>query len=291
MTADGRSTASFDAGTLRPGESKEAVLKVTAKKRGTFINRVSATGDHGLSASASAKTVVREPVLVVTKAGPKTRFIGRPTMFTITVANKGDGEAPNAKLVDTISANAKFVSASHGGRFAAGKVTWDLGDLKVNQSKSVTLTLIPQAKGAIRTTALATAHCTTATAEGMTVIKGIPAILLEVIDIDDPVEVGAKTTYEIVVTNQGSADGTNIVIEATLPPEEQFVSADGPTKESVVGKSVKFAPLARLAPKAKATFKVHVKGMKTGDVRFAIKLTSDQMSSPVTETESTHIYE
>ena len=51
-----------------------------------------------------------------------------------------------------------------------------------------------------------------------------------------------------------------------------------------------FAPLPRLAPKAKVEYKVDIKGIKTGDLRFRVELRSDQMSSPVMETESTNVY-
>jgi hypothetical protein len=68
------------------------------------------------------------------------------------------------------------------------------------------------------------------------------------------------------------------------------VSSAGPTRAAVDGKTVKFAPLATLAPKAKATYRVIVKGTKPADVRFKVQLTSDQVSRPVEETESTHVY-
>jgi hypothetical protein len=93
------------------------------------------------------------------------------------------------------------------------------------------------------------------------------------------------------VTNQGSAVGTNIGIVCTLPAEEEYVSSSGPTKATVVGKTVTFAAVPKLAPGAKATFKVVAKGARAGDVRFKTELTSDQTTAPVTETESTHIYE
>jgi len=97
-------------------------------------------------------------------------------------------------------------------------------------------------------------------------------------------------TYVITVTNQGSAVGTNIVIVCTLPDEQTLVSGTGPTKGTVAGKLVTFAPIKALAPKAKTTYRVIVKGAKAGDVRFKVSLTSDQMTSPAGETESTHIY-
>ena len=52
-----------------------------------------------------------------------------------------------------------------------------------------------------------------------------------------------------------------------------------------------FAPLKSLAPKVKVTYRVVVKAVGTGDVRFKVSLTSDQMTSPAEETESTNIYE
>jgi len=94
----------------------------------------------------------------------------------------------------------------------------------------------------------------------------------------------------ITVTNQGSAPGTNIVIKCTLPAEQEYVSATADTKVSVVGKVITFAPLKTLAPKARTVYKIITKGVKAGDTRFKVSLTSDQMSSPAEETESTHIF-
>jgi len=291
VTEDEKTSVTFDAGTLSAGQSREYEVRVNAKKRGDFTNKATATADQGLTAVASAKTLVREPVLAVTKTGPQMRYLGRPAKYTITVTNKGNGEAQDTKLYDAVPAGTRFVSASQGGTVVQDKVTWDLGTLKPNASATVEMILVPLEIGVVKNAAVASAHCAMATGETQTVVKGIPAILLEVIDIHDPVELGTNETYEIVVLNQGSADGTNIVIVATLPPEEAYVSADGPTKATVAGQVITFAPLAQLAPKTKATFRVVVKGIKAGDARFGLKLTSDQMTSPAQETESTHIYE
>ena len=287
---DGRDRAEFDIGTLAPGESKVGKVTVKAAKVGTYTNTAEATADGGLKATATARTVVRVPVLVLTKTAPKTRFVGRPARFTITVANNGDAPAKNTVLVDTIPAGTQFVTASAGGRMAGGKVTWQLGTLNPKDTATVSVTVKPTAQGQIRNSATATAYCTKASDQAMTVVKGIPAILLECVDIEDPIEVGSRETYVITVTNQGSADGTNIVIQCTLPAEQEYVSATGPTRVVSKGKAVTFAPLGSLAAKAKVVYRVVTKGLKAGDTRFKVALTSDQMSSPAEETESTHIY-
>ena len=206
------------------------------------------------------------------------------------MANQGDAPAKNAVLIDTIPAGVDFVGASDNGQFAAGTVTWNLGTIAAGQDKTVNITLKPTQATTIQNTVVAQAYCAEARASAPLEVKGIPAILLEVVDVNDPIEAGSRETYEITVVNQGSANGTNIVITCTLPPEQEYVSASGPTDAKVVGKSVTFAPLRSLAPQAKAMYHVVVKGITVGDVRFKVSMISDQVGSPVEETESTHIY-
>jgi len=287
---DGRKKAEFDIGTLAPGVSKAGKMTVKASKVGTYTNTASVTGDGGLKASASSTTVVKVPVLVLTKTAPKMRFVGRNVKYTLSVTNNGDAAAKNTVLVDTLPATAQFVSASNGGQASGGKITWQLGTLAPKASATVTVTLKAVALGELRNYATATAYCAKASGESTTIVKGIPAILLECVDIEDPIEAGSQVTYVITVTNQGSADGTNIQIKCTLPAEQGYVSSTADTKAAVEGKVVTFAPLAKLAPKAKTVFKVVTKGLKAGDTRFKVSLTSDQMTSPAEETESTHIY-
>jgi uncharacterized repeat protein (TIGR01451 family) len=290
---DGRETKSIvgNVGTLQPGKSARITLNAKAKKAGRFTNKATATADRGLKAEATHTVIVKQPVLVLSKTGPAKRFLGRNAAFEISVKNSGDGEARGVIVVDMLPAGMTFVSASDGGRFAAGKITWSLGTMAPGASKKLSVVAKANRAGTLTNSVTATAKCTKASANTRIAITGIPAILLETVDLTDPIEIGTNTTYRITVTNQGSADGTGIKIVATLPAEQSYVSSTGSTKATVVGKVVTFAPLPRLAPKAKAVFNVTVKGVKTGDVRFKVELNSDQMTSPVNETESTHIYE
>src|SRR5690606_14963771 len=116
------------------------------------------------------------------------------------------------------------------------------------------------------------ANCTSTTE-----VVGIPAILLEVVDESDPIEVGQNETYTIIVTNQGSAPDTNIKVTVTLEDAMQYVSSSGPTTGRAEGKTITFAPLPSLAPKASATWKVVVKATAPGDVRFKTTLNSDEL--------------
>jgi uncharacterized repeat protein (TIGR01451 family) len=155
------------------------------------------------------------------------------------------------------------------------------------------MTVIPNRPGTTFTnTVKATATC----AEGVrasvkTTVAGIPAVLLEVIDVDDPVELGGQMMYVITATNQGSLPSTNIKIVCTLEENQQYVSSRGPTEGTIKGNTLTFETLRKLAPKAKATWRVVIKAVKIGDVRFKATMNTDQITRPVEETEATHLYE
>jgi uncharacterized repeat protein (TIGR01451 family) len=289
-TADGKTTVTETWPELKPGESKEIRISAKASKTGKYDNKVNVTADGGASAETTCSTTVRQPVLAVTKTGPATQFVGRDAKYEITVSNTGDAAARDTVLVDPLPTGATFVSASDNGRFADGKVTWNLGTIEAGGSKKVSLTLKATQRTTAKNTATATAYCAEASASTTSEFKGVPAILLEMIDVADPIEVGASETYVIEVTNQGTAEDTNITIVATIPAEMEYVSSDGPTKAVVEGRTVRFPAVPSLAPKGKLTYKVVTKGTKEADVRVKVALDSDMIDAPVEETESTHIY-
>lgn len=280
-----------DLGTLAPGASKEVTFRAKPAKPGAYAARIGAVADGGLKADGEAKTVVRQPVLTVTQKAPARRYANRDISYEITVANQGDGPAQNVVVTDLMPSGTVFVSAGDEGKAGGGKVVWSLGDLAAGTSKTVTMVLRAQARGAIVNTAKAAARCAEASADAQTEIEGIAAILLENWDEPDPIEVGAQTTYTVKITNQGSAEDKNIVVVCLLPAEEQLVSGQGPTESTVDAQKVTFAAVKSLAPKESSVYKIVVKGLKPGDVRFKVFLTSDMMTSPVEKSESTHIYE
>lgn len=250
----------------------------------------SAVQSEGQPAAAAPVVSSGAPIVEITKRCPSLRYVGRKATFEVVVTNRGTGPARNVVVTDNFPAGVEFLSADNGGQREGGNVVWNLGTLEAGQSRTLNVEARCNQITNVRNMARVT-YCAEAQAECQLVVKGIPAILLECVDDPDPVEVGSQTTYTIIVTNQGSETGTNIAITCTLPPEQEFVKAGGPTEARADGKVVTFAPLPSLAPRAKATFLVTTKGVRPGDSRFAVSMKSDQIDSPVTETESTNIYD
>lgn len=292
-TKDGQNTIALAVGSLRPSETREHNVQIKATKPGKFSSQATVSDDGGITAASdTVTTVVREPVLKITKTGPDSKFIGRTATYKITVTNSGDGEARDLVVEDSISQGAQFIRASDNAKVAGGKIVWQLGTLQPAASKEITVTVQADQRGVVSGTAEARAFCAApVSASAQTTFKGIPAILLEVIDVKDPLEVGQDGTYAITATNQGTAPGTNIKIVCTLERSVQYVSSTGSTAGSAEGATVTFTPLASLAPGQKATWNITVKAGKPGDTRFKVSMTSDQLSRPVEETEATNVYE
>ncbi|MDR4508098.1 MAG: DUF11 domain-containing protein [Candidatus Brocadiaceae bacterium] len=292
-TTDGETKVIRRIGTLGPGESRKIAVSVRADKTGTFDNAATIVADGDLTAqSNSTNTIVRQPVLEITKKGPDKRYVGGIITYDILVINKGDGLAASTIVEDLIPINTSYVSSTGGGTLSGNKVSWNLGAVKPDESKRIEVTVRANSIGKAKNHVTASADCAQEVfATTVTNVLGIPAILLEVIDVEDPIAIGANETYVITVTNQGSETSTNIRISCTLEEGMEYISSSGPTSGSTVGKSVNFLPLTNLAPKAEASWKVVVKAIKKGDVRFKVTMIDDRLDRPVEETEATYFYE
>ena len=291
QTADGKGKVVLEAGTLPAGESRRFSIKLRATKTGAYVGKALATSAAGLKAESEATTTnVRQPTLTIAKSGPKRQYLGRPVAYEISVFNKGDGPAQNTIVEDIIPPGVTGIEATAGAQFSGSKLIWDLGTLEPNTSKKVRVSYTPAKEGDLMASATASAYCAEPVADSAkTTITGIAAARLEVIDLDDPVEIGSTTTYLITVSNEGSAADNNIRIVCMLDDKLQYVSSAGATAGSLMGRTVSFAPLQNLEPKTKATWRVVVKGVQAGDVRFRVTMHTDQLALPIEEMEATHI--
>ncbi|MFQ6036064.1 MAG: hypothetical protein ACE5NM_09510 [Sedimentisphaerales bacterium] len=293
QTVDGRNEIVIDVGTLAAGQSQHFSSQLRATKTGIYVNKAMVSSASGMVAeSMPTVTNVRQPKLKIVKTGPKRQYLGRPLAYEIMISNEGDGPAKNTIIEETIPAGVGSIEATAGAKISGTKLVWQLDTLAPNASRKVRVSYIPTTAGTLTNSATATAYCAeTVTASMSTSVAGIAAVHMEVIDLEDPIEVGSRTTYLITVTNQGSASDTNIRIVCALEDKIRYVSSSGATVGSIMGNTVSFAPLHSLAPKARATWRVVVRGVRPGDVRFRVTMSSDQLARPVEQTEATHLYE
>ncbi len=285
-----------EVGTLGGGESRAVLITLEATRGGAFEVAAAANGATGLSAQAPpVQTKVAGPRLEVEASGPEKQYLRKDASYAIWLHNRGDGEASEAVLAVTLPSALGFKSASEGARAEGSSVRWTLGAIAPGDSRAAKLVLTAKELGSFVVPVTAEAACAQAApAELRATVAGVPALSLELSDEQDPVAVGEQSTYVIEIENQGSADATNLRLKVRLPEGCEFVEASGATgADGAPGESgtLALSALPALAPKRTAIWRVVVRGTKPSDARFRVELLSDQLNSPIEESEATTYYE
>lgn len=292
MTADGKNVWEMNIGNLAGGESRTLNFNTKAAKVGSYNNTATANAEGNLSATSNATTtVVKNCNLEITKTGPATLYIGRDATYTITVKNSGNGVAKSTVVEDAVPAGTTFKSATEGGALVGNTVTWNFGDMAPGASKTMTVTLNSGTVSEIRNAAtVRSTCCANASANAVTAVAGVPAILIDVVDGPDPIEVGGETVFVLSVTNQGNKADTNLKSVFTLAPGLSFVSGAGDTPVTCTGNTVTLGTVGTLAPKQVVRWTVRVKSTAAnGDSRSNLSVTTDYFKKPIVEEESTNL--
>jgi len=297
QTLDGGQNLSLNVGSLAAGQEKVIPATVMSDQIGDYTFNGSASGVPDVSGanslradSNSATTRVSAPKLQITAdTKSSNQYVGRTIDYNYTVTNVGDASADSTVVMASIPSMTKFKSASNGGSQSGNQVSWNIGTLQPNESKNLSMSVTSAATGVAASDSTASAVCCQdVVASASRPIVGIPALLLELIDYTDPLEIGDSTVYEVRVTNQGTAQATNITLMGEF---EGFshVDSSGHTTIRHEGKHLAFGGFS-LAAKESVTWKITLKGEAVGDHRFHLEMNSDQLQRPVNETESTTIY-
>jgi uncharacterized repeat protein (TIGR01451 family) len=276
----------INAGDLAPGQSKTGSATFKTTRPGKVCNTATANSSNAGTVSDEACTVVLKPGLKVEKSGTKEQILGRNADYEIVVSNIGDTVLNNVVVSDTAPAETS-ISAAPSGSISGNKATWTIAELKPGAKWTGTVKLTSKVAGTHCNTVTASTGSLSDSAKACTLWKGIAAVLLEVVDDPDPIQIGETTTYTIKVTNQGFADIHNVKIAASYGDMVKPVSSPQGT---VSGQSVSFPVVAVVAAKQTVTYTVVVKGASAGDSRNKIALTCDELRTPVDEEESTTVY-
>jgi uncharacterized repeat protein (TIGR01451 family) len=280
-------------GTLSPGESRHVQVMIFGAQQGDFkIAGQVVAGKRAMDKVLHNIRIV-QPALAVAMEGPKLRFVDRRAAYTIKVQNPGPAAIDNVQLLENIPEGFRFVEATSGGSFDRGarQVAWFVGRLEANEAATVGVQLIAVEEGDHRLNAAAKADFgVIGEAETTTRVKGAPHVVIDVTEDDDPVEVDGETIYRIRLSNAGSTPARRVQFAAEVPREMQVLDVNGPVPGTIKGRQLVFPPVAVLEPGQNASYDVHVKCQKAGQVRFKAYFRSEDSPDAVLEEETTKIY-
>lgn len=281
----------FQLDPIPPGESVERKMRLQLAGSGPLGGTITAEAGDLTARARLQDVLVLRPELRLELDAPSRSFMGRPVIYRVTVLNPSPALARDAFVRLTVPPGAQNVDiSSQEVREQDGK--YELGTIAPGGARTFVLRFDPNQTGTLSVAATAEAYCARAVQQQVeTEVVGVPAVRLEVIDLNDPVAVGDTVTYEVQVKNQGSAEDLGIRLAAQLPEQLEFQTGAGDTRIQGQGQKVTFQPIDRLAPGEVLSWHIEARAVRAGRAKLGLQLTSKANPQPVIEQEPTTIIE
>ena len=283
----------LEVGTLQPGESRVLDTSSVARDPGLVRLILVAESQDGTRATAEHSLKITAPKLALITNGPDFRYLNRKATYQMVVTNPGDAMATNVNLMVGLPEGLEFIDASSDGTYNPEKrtVSWVVGVLDAHQKREYSITALPKTEGDHLQRAVAWADSNLlAKADKTTRVEGTVSLLMEVVDVDDPIEVDNETTYQIHIVNRGSKAAERIQVAAAVPEGMKILGVEGTGLYRIQGQQVIFEPIASLAPQSATVLQVRVKAIKKGTQRFRAVMNCPGVANSIITEESTEVY-
>jgi len=173
---------------------------------------------------------------------PNSAKPGEIIKYTVTLRNNGPRVSQSTRVVGALSPHVTFVSANNSGSLLGGQVSWDLGEFPANSQAVLELEIRVNA-GVAKGTKISlqfTASSSTSdpdqannSATGEAEVDQLTAdVSVTITTQPDPAIAGEQITATITISNAGPDQAANVVVNATLPNDVTFVSADNNGSQS-----------------------------------------------------------
>ena len=285
----------YPVGDLLPGESKTTKLPLTAVRPGKFANRILARSESDLEMESVLEMEVTAPAISLKLQGPSRRFLEKESTFRLTLSNLGTASAKNAEFYVTVPNGWKFVRANNLGTFLPeyGRTVWKLEELEAGGCAEAEVVLAPMEIGSFTLQCEANADICQPSADSKNVtVEGIAALMFQVVDSNDPIQVGEDTQYTVEVVNQGSRQAENVQVTVNIPAGLELVACEERARTARVpgGKRLLFEQIPTLGPKAAKVYRFTLRGVASGDQRVSVDLSSREFQDPIVKEESTRVF-
>jgi len=169
----------------------------------TIIQEVTSTDGKPVS-------ILKTHQIEVTKTLIKSAPVGGDTRYKIEITALEDLAA--VRLTESIPQSLKFKSGTKGATPSGDDLIWTFTSMKRGQTKSIEIVLVPVTEGNHKI-------CSTVSVEQnlcMELFSGQPKLAIE-LKGPKTVELGSVATWQVNVTNNGTATAKNVVVTETLP--------------------------------------------------------------------------
>lgn len=248
-------------GALPAGDERTVTMQLVPEQEGELgsVARVS------FEAAASVRTVSTRPELKIVQRAPEAVLIGQQLEIELEVSNPGTGEAVGVVLQEDVPQGLEHPKGSQLDNL--------LGNLQPGEVRREVLRLRAVAPGQIRNTVRLVSE------DGLTAEHTVDVEIISPqlqVGLSGPTRryVERQATYDVRITNAGTAEASNVEIAAYLDRGFTFVSTENqgqydPNRHAV------FWSLARLPEGADATVPLTLLPVNVGEQAIRVEANAD----------------
>jgi len=241
----------WDLGTLKPNDCREIILVLMPTGQADVKNCARVQFEHGQCVT----TRIARPELTIAKRGPVRAAVNDALTYRIDIRNTGGIEASSVVVTDTLPDGLEAVGTKN-------PLTWELGTLQPGQSRTVEYQALARKAGVLTNVAVATASGGLRAEARSTLTVGEAKLELDIKGPERRV-LQRPVTYQLTVTNNGTAALDNVVLSNPLPAKTAFLSASDGGRLS--GSVVQW-PLGGMAPGSRRTVQLAIQPQEPGEI-------------------------
>ena len=291
-------------GDIAPGETREVGVTFRVTKPGKLCHRVKVSASGVTAASGSGCVDVAAPVAAAVEVkvtGPASGQTGSTAKFIVTVANRGNVAISDLTAKVTVEAALRPDEAA-GFAYVGNQLVWKVPQLAPGKEAvgQVNCACVKAADNACCTVSVAGADNVSDKDSACLRITAAPAAAAPVLGVritntNNPIRVGAETTYRVSVRNTGRTDARGVAMKITLPGGLQL-KKDGTVTRPVVtfrhkDGVIEFDPVAQFrAGEPPLVYEFTVIGMTVGkDQPVGAHVTADGLNQAIQATSGTTV--
>ncbi len=282
---------------LEPGKTREVTLKAKAAKGGAQFCLVNVQSEGVSTPSQRIALEITKPIVQLKLIAPAKVLVNAVSDVEIQANNLQEIPTKPLQIALAFPQGLDIVSTGEGANYDRMKrvVYWNPGEVNSKGMKSLIMRVKANQKGnwGIRGVGRV-GSSEDIRVERAILVEGIPGINFEVVNRNNPCEIGKEASFEIKIMNQGTADCTHLNLKIHL--SSGLVPTNISSQREVLnykfeGQTLIFEPIAKLAGKEDLVIRVLTKGIKAGDQRCKVEVNCDQLSQPLFKEEGGYFYD
>ena len=272
--------------------SETVTLVVAVLSAGSVSNNVSVISkENDTEVTNSSDDIPVTPnveLSIVKVANVTSAVVGDSIKFTVTIKNSGLSDATNVEIEDILPESVKFVSANGTYVNDGQNVKWTLDKVEGNSSVSVYVIVSAVSNGSAVNFANVTCSENSTANTTSDEIEVKPVVNLTVVKTANVSEiyVGDKVSYNIVVTNNGPSNASNVIVVDELPNGLKFVSSN---VDCVVVDNKATWSISELTAGENLTIEVVCIAVDSGDLTNTVNVTCDENKTNTTGGTPIHV--